>query len=274
MISSIVVQFNNGSVVSNLPDVWARLEQEPIPITAEVTNLVDLYQMLAYVKSGKSAISYIYKTCVYAEIKDGSVIVKLNFYVWPSDLDLNYTLSCDVGEISEKELVKEYISKDVIFNGLDKESIEYIFEGDIEPEMPFYDQYGQRIYPTYNVIDNYIKLSLPSYCVFRVNGLASGYKHTVTMTFQKLQDGEVFSIDNLSNTIILSYLNELGEVQTDTLKLEIPKCIEDLLTVCKDGNLPGVLGCAGSRCDEDRRYKVYVNSCNGNVILERWETRL
>lgn len=273
MISSIVVQFNNSKIVSNLPETWARLQQEDLPMSSEITNLTDLYQMIAYVKSGKPAESYIYKTCNYAEVIDGVIILKLNFYVWLSDLDLIYNLTSNFGTISEKEFVEEHISKSIIFNGSNKESIGYIFDGEISEEMPFFDSYGKRISPNVIVHDSYIELSKSSYCVFRVKGIASGYKHTITMEFPKLQEGEIFSIDNIQNSIILRYLDENGEIQTDTLDLKIPKCVEDLLLTCSSGNLSGITGCAGSNCRDNGKYKVYISECDGNVILERWENR-
>ena len=269
MADSLIQSFTARPASAAAADIWARLEQEAIPAGAGRANLADLYQMLAMAMSGQSAYEYIYDSCPYVTIIDGLVRVTLAFYVWPSEIDLNYRLHANIGEIGLPELVEAPKSFDAVFDNTDSVELGYLFTGSAVPEMPFFNQQGELLPdPAITILDTLVMLPENVTTVLRLDGLATGYKHTITMELVKAQDGEPYSIDNLKATVTCIWTDEDGQAQTDILDLQIPGCVEDLLNLCDDGRLR-----TDVHVDEDQLYVVYYSTCNGEILRERWEDR-
>ncbi len=79
------------------------------------------------------------------------------------------------------------------------------------------------------------------------------------------------SLDNLEITITALWLNTAGKEESETMRLEIPQCIKDLLSAC-DGNLENFGGEGTSICDlsdNPERLTVYTSGCTGKVLEER-----
>lgn len=270
MFETLTIPFGQSEADSGRGDTWARLEQGYKSSTSDAANLGDLSQMFALARTGHSAFEYVADVCPYAEVVENLVIVQLDFYVWPSDISLPYTLKADLGAISEAERVEEYRSFDVAFQGSDSENLPYIFNGSFVPEMPFISSAGEILAGVEAAAESSVlSLSESAYCVLRADGRVAGFKHTITMTLPKTSENK---IENLRNTIVVSWLDETGEKETDTLELEIPPCVSDLLEDCPDGQPVIVIGCLGRNCDDkDPVYVVKYNVCDGHIISQGWE---
>lgn len=280
---SITITFQPDGAAADQPDLWAKLEQEYIPVASQSAGLSDLYQMLALVMAGQDAYQYAWDACPYATLIIGdesdTVAVKLDFYVWASDLSLAYSLSADIGEISPGVVVKLERSFDVIVDGTDTIDLGFLFSGTLIPEMPCFDDMGAVVpLPDIEIDGSVLRLSRPVTTVLRATGIATGYQHQVVMYLVKAladadQDNPVidktgYKIENLENTITCKWIDEAGKGQQDDLDLEIPSCVEDLLADCSGGDLPGSFG---EITRPEKQPVLYYSTCNGKPIELRYE---
>ncbi len=283
MISTTIVSFSNSAYVDKEIKSWARLEQVYKPVSKDNANMSDLSQMLNLARRGVSAYSYISDVCPYAKVVGSNIIVTLDFYVWLSSLELSYNLKSDIGTISNiVEVVEENRSFDVPFKNSNNESLPYIFNGDLVPEMPFILNNGEIVNDVDIIHDkSNVQLSRPVYCVLRANGIAIGHKHSIEMVLTKSVENEDeeesntgYKIQNLRNSITLTFKDENGDNQEDIITLDIPPCVEDLLKECPDDNTTVAwTGCFGRNCnDTDPYYVVKVNGCNGHIVSQGWDS--
>ncbi len=271
MNSSLSVSFQSGGADSAAP--WVHLEQEYKKEYLDQTSIADVYGMLSYASTGKSAQGYAKKACTYVTlVGDSKIIVDLDFYVWPSSMDLLYNLKADLGEISDPEVLDLDRSFDVVFNGTHTEILPYSFDGTLTPQMPFIRPTGERIADmTPDISGDTVTFPEDIYCVLRAVGRVSGYKHTVTMEIDKTVDGKEYKIENFQNTIVASWVNSEGVESTDSITLDIPDCVTALLEECADGTLSGSKSCVNESCGNDPVFVVYYNTCDGQPVLQRWE---
>lgn len=78
------------------------------------------------------------------------------------------------------------------------------------------------------------------------------------------------SLDNLSITVKATWKNDVGEDESESMRLTIPQCVKDLLSTCGD-NLEA-FGGGISICKighEPDHLTVYVSTCSNKVIEER-----
>lgn len=285
MITSFI---NRGTSVldSSGLEEWAKLEQADIPKAAETATLKDAFAMVGYAKNGRSARDYIMDSCPYAKITKGLVTIEMDFYVWPSALDLPYWLTTSVGEISKGALFRRDRSFDVIFNSQQSVDIGFLFDGDFAQEMPFFDNQGHKLdpQPTVSIEGTNVVLSAAATGVLRATVTAKGYLHTLTIKVSETPVTKTdattgdsvtlggYDLDNLSATIMVVWGNcghedyECIESHRDILAMVIPACVGDLLNAC-DGNQSSTL----TVNDDDRKYVVYFSACNGEILDQGWQ---
>ncbi len=269
MFKSISVNYNldrSTSVGSN----WLNLEQEYKPKDSDSATIGDLSQMLNLGKAGQSAFRYITDVCPYAVVFGDVITISLDFYVWPSAIDLNYNLAADLGVISEGESLELARSFDVPLKGVDTVTLPYMFSGTLTPEMPFISSNGSLLTDVDITIDgSQLYSSAKTYCVLRAEGIVTGFKHTVEMAIHKDVEEKIL---NLNNSIVATWVDDEGESQEDILTLDIPPCVVDLLEECPDGTTVAWTGCFGRNCDGIDYFVVRYNTCTGSIISAQWET--
>lgn len=194
MRESTTVTFQDSSVVPVAPVgsiTTLYLEQEPIPYSEKVISPRDIEQMLARAISGDSAISYVDDSCRYITIQDGVITVTLDFYVWPSDLKLPYSLNASLGEVTEGQSLEYHKSFDVILDNSSHQSLPYLLKGSgsVSKQMPYFHADGSVFEnsPIFEVEGLDLNSSEDVTTVLRVKGVAQGFKHSVVMKFGKSQ---------------------------------------------------------------------------------------
>lgn len=287
MNESLIIQFSPESISSTIGtgrgSRWAHIEQKYKTELEKEANIHDVRNMLDLAKNGISPYQYISDECPYMTIDGDTVIISLDFYVWPSMLNLKYDLSTEFGVISQGLIVSDPTEFDVIFNGSNNEELDWIFEGIFTQQMPIITPEGDKIplmiqvpegvtlnVPYMTVADSLLSTNLEIYTVFRAKGIRKGFQHTIVMHLTK-EDG--YTIDNLRNSITLKYVDDYGEEQIEILNLEIPKCVEDLLGVCSNDPTQLKFMLVIDSNNSNKLYKVYVNSCDGSIIKKRWENK-
>lgn len=246
-------------------------------------DLKDLVQMLNLTKAGISSRKYLYEVCPYASINDDVLTVILNIYVDVSSLDLSHTISSSQGFLSDKSIVTNPTSFDLIFDHTDTAKFSSLFEGTATNEMPFYNDYGEEIVPEVTMLEHKVNLSESASTVLRCSGTSTGYKYTITLTldstpvdvvdyYTHLPTGETvpgYALENLDTTITVKWSDRNGVENTEELELQIPPCVEDLLNICGDGNKLASVVLINSG---ESNYVVYYSTCTGKVIQKGWRT--
>lgn len=270
MNKSVQTSFNgpeSGSLDTSL-DEWAKLEQVYTPNSAQGATIKDAINMVRYAESGISAFQYVNDSCAYIVGSN----VKLDFYVWPSDMDLEYELTSAAGEISKGIKISKPKAFNIIFDKTDSMSVGFIFEGTLKPEIPFFTSVGGDISPnpTITIDGQNIILSESCTTVLRADGKADGYRHTLTIPIA----GNVTSINSPTVTVTWGSCAsddvECIEDHMDVMEMDIPQCVNDLLGRCEseDNSSRDSLE---TLYDEDPKYMVYWNTCNGKPIKEFWK---
>jgi hypothetical protein len=125
-----------------------------------------------------------------------------------------------------------------------------------------------------NIVTPYFTLYAAGWSGTPTAGSYFQFKVSVSITSPVDRTG--YKIENVKDTVIASWMGDadedgiLGKIETTSLTLEIPPCVEDLLETCPDddSSLKSILLINSS--DSDSLYRVYVNSCDGSIIDEGW----
>lgn len=264
--SALSLPFVGEATTSTTTDTWLNLEQ--VPLADNTVNLASLAEMYSRARSGLSARTLTAANCPITFDGD-NVVVPVEFTVYPSSLDLAYRLAADLGEISTGQLVSEPVELDVVIPFQTEVQLPYIMEGATAvAQTPFYNAQGERLSGAGMVLI-YEELGLiearqACFCVLRVTGNAVGYRHTVTLTFAKGDD----AITDVTETITAAWEDADGELQGESLELELPSCAADFLEYCADGELllEGLV-----KSNDEKIPVVYYSDCSGKVVLVRYE---
>jgi len=280
---------------SGRPGVWLALEQQPTPLSERNATLADMVQMFNRVVAGESARSYQLEKCKSATVKtDGTIVVTLQVYVWPSSMGLPYTFTPSYGSVSLVEVVSLEREIDLVVDGSSSVSLPWLMDTPTAWwQMDCVNEFCEVVpNPTISVAGAAVSLSSSCYGVLRVRGQASGYKHTLTMDFakqgnvvaDKLADAtwvgptptaapslSGYAITDIDISVTATYTDGAGEEQSEILALNIPDCVKDLLEYCEDGRLIHGTESVTVGDTETPVPVVYYATCTGNVIALRYE---
>jgi hypothetical protein len=262
---SVSVGFSSASSTSS--DIWATLEQEYDGSDNEA-SLTDLYHMLAYGRAGTSSLEYLIRTCPYVTITEEEVTITLNVYVWPHSLDLEYDITCTEGVASAGELQTIDKSFDVIIDNSSSAVLPYVLDGEATPQTPYINQYGKLLdFSEPEIVGSLVTIDANAFVVLRVEGSATGFKHSVTLTYDiETIISEDFKVNAADNVVTLSYTNEEGELQTIQETLDIPACVTQILEYCGVSLYWNISAGGAGRYNS---IEIYVDECKGGVILIR-----
>ncbi len=186
-------QFSSGGL---------RLEQKWKKDESVGVSFKDVQRMFSNSRRNVSAYSDIMDNCPQAIIEDDVISVYLKFYVWPSSKNMVYSLTSNIGSISGPTVIEDHTEFSVNFQRSKGESLPYIFEGDVTPDMPILSPAGSE----YSIEDvgvtisnnpSVIQLSKEVFCSFRAKGLRFGFEHTLEIKINKAV--EIFDNLGVSN---------------------------------------------------------------------------
>lgn len=259
----------SAAAVAESESSWLKLWQRPYSAQVQQAGFTDLTAMWYMALSGLSARLYRAATCPATISADGVVTVPIDFYVFPSSLGMQYSLSAGTGSIGAPVYIEEEKELDLVFDQQDSKELGYLTDA-IEYEFlsGAYGEFGSQLpLPQVSHADGIIKLSTSCFCVIRIKCLAKGYRHRVTMTLTKYEppaEGELdwtgYKIENLQNVIQATWIDG-DELQSAELDLEIPPCVEDYLAECEDGGLKGIIGKKG-----EPWFLLFFSTCTGNKL--------
>lgn len=274
MKTEITLTFAPEVVRTDEDDNWIKLQQFEYSDVRQAINFNDIYQMWINAQQGLSAFAYVQDDCPMT-ITENGIIIALDFYVFPSEMNLPYTLSASIGELGEGQILtsldKEF---DLIFPLSKVVELDYVADNleltwlagprtaRNQPISPI---------PTITADGRFVRSSVSMFAVFRARCQAQCYLHTVLIRLEKFgeeeqEDGtvkrEVYKIENLKSSVTATWTRTDGGIGKEILELKIPKCVEDFLTWCPDGTLKGY----SSVTRENRVTRVFYNACTGDHI--------
>ena len=245
--------------------IWAYVEQEYRSEFDDSADIRTAMAMLQSVTQYQSAIDQLYADCVYASIAGDVVTIKLDVTVWLSSMDLQYGLTVNQGSISGPSTANMHRSFDVIFDGSAYAEMPFNFTGTLSPLMPKYTPLGALSQATFEIFESTVEASEPLHTVLRANGIAHGYTHTITLTFNKSQAGAQNRIKNVSCEVTLTYQDGSGETAVKILQLKVPTCAADLLEWCDNDRSIG----GGTKIDDNEpTLWVWYSTCEDDDVLK------
>lgn len=279
--SSLNISFSVDALTAS--SIWLKLEQKMLEEhKVKSPSLAMVSQMVIRAMAGISASTVLYSDCP-VEILDTTVRVSLPFYVWPSSMDLAYSLSSNIeGEISEGEIVEVERETDVIFTMSDSVDMGTLFNLlEFEWQTPCYNKQG-IIVANKNVTSDgaFLLIDQPVFGVLRTRGKQQGILYTAHLDFEKSTEGAddlvqavedsnapLNSITNVNSEITAAWSNG-SEDKTTTLKLKIPKCALDILSRCSEEDGGGISwgGSVIEEEDEESVTTIWYSTCNGKIL--------
>lgn len=215
----------------------------------------DIVQMMTLASYGQSAGTYKLQDCPI-EITENNVHLWLEFYVWTTDLNLEYEIATTLGTLTESE--KVYIPKevDVIFEGKATVELPWLIEEyEIIWQTPNIDSKGQII-ETQDVRVEGVSLVVdtPIFGVARLKCNAVGYKYTNDIVVVKEID---MRVTDLKSVITATW----EENQVTELKLEVPGCAQAYLERC-----PAGVGFLNQDCKDRPKVDIWYSTCDGDTL--------
>ena len=251
----------NGPESGNGSD-WIALEQQPV--SSAVLTAADLQTMLAMAMAGISARAYKQPGCE-AYIIGNTAYAELALYVWPSRLDLAYTVSTTlltVGQVTQLRQEREF---DLVAGLADKVELPFYAENITATwQTPCYTADGLEVEPpAITATPTALYLDAPVFGVLRIRCTACGYSQA--LLFEMPKTGNV-SISNIRPRVTVSY----GTAQAVSIDIELPACLESLMAACEDGST--YRDHAFGRVENDETVPaIYYSPCTGYMLLVRNE---
>lgn len=281
--TSTVITYTPRDAADRLPALRLWLEPENVSKRHNRATLADIDAMLALVRSGASARNRQASRCGWAKwAANGDLVVTLALWVWPSDIDLQYSLTLPPN-VTSAPRVLERLPRDTKFwvagSGGEIELPWLLEEATFawHPRIGVCDEKSRPAEPP-EITQDKARLILTGegerYGVLWALGTAVGWRHDISIRYPK-GGGEdpsapairVTGADNVP--VRATWTDENGENRTADATLEIPDCVKALLEECPGG----VSGRIRMRPPEGEPppVTVYYNSCNGHVLAVRRE---
>lgn len=252
------------------------LEPEYVDRRAALADLSDIDAMLAAVRSGASARGRQMDRCRWATLlPDGGLRVTLLLYVWPSDLNIPYSLSAPAGvsigpQTAHLDVVsrKFWSAREALFDlpwMLRDPAIQWV------PGLSCFDAASREVpEPEVYYVAAGARVGVKGRCygLVHVSGLAHGFVHEISVTYDKfIPDPESTrpQINNITADdidVTCAWRDEAGVEQTSTARMAIPACAKALLATCADGTSRFVSVHSG----KPARITVYYSTCDGSVL--------
>lgn len=259
MTTATLVAIYSGSA-STTDDIRLTLEQEPV--SAAALTGADLDAMLALVRSGVSAQTYIPKSCPIT-IEGDIIHIALDCWAWPVPLDLEYTIEASAGDLAAPLEVAIWREFDLVIDFQRDIQLPFVCRG-LTWEwaaLPCWDKASNEVdRPTVTATETSIHVDADILGVLRIKGQACGYLHSVGFdmgTGAKLNPSNGY-------TLQATWRDADDEEQSDDITLDLPGCLELFEYECEDGE---AVSTKSDIDDDDPKVTLYYNDCTGQVMV-------
>lgn len=259
------------------PEHTITLEPEYIDTRAAFANLADLSAMLTLARSGVSARHHQLERCRWARWSDdGALVVSLCVYVWPSSIDLAYTLTTPEQVTSAPPvLVQIRRHRKFWLSQATSLTLPWLLLDDADihwhASTGCLDAHSAQIAaPALIRSGTRISLSYPVSGLISVTGTAIGWRHDLTIRFDKFDGsaGNAFGLgvtkyDADSFDVLAHWRGNDGSLREESAEMNIPQCVRGLLEACSDGT---PITSLRVRHRSPPWYEVRYNTCDGSVL--------
>lgn len=279
--ASATVAYTARDAADRLPALRLWLEPENVSRRHNRATLADIDAMLALVRSGASARNRQASRCGWAKwAANGDLVVTLALWVWPSDIDLQYSLTLPPN-VTSAPRVLERLPRDTKFwvagSGGEIELPWLLEDASFawHPRIGVWDEKSRPAEPP-EITQDKARLVLTGegerYGVLWARGTAVGWRHDISIRYPKGGDAQddpaapairITGADSVN--VRANWTDENGETRTDEATLEIPDCVRDMLEKCPGSNSIRM------QPQGDPPVVVYYNTCNGRVLDIRRE---
>ena len=267
--SNITITISPDSVTVLDTSEWLHLEQKPFPDSANQVDSTDVIRMTSYVRAGYSAFSAVTGRCPWATINSEAVVtITLPFYVWLSDMNMPYTLSSSIGEITDASVLELESEFTIIVDDSDLVDLGFLFDGSVSPESPCFTPEGVvRDVPDYSISKGRIGFQETIVCVFRASGIKKGYRHSLVIEIKRTDDtGDLLKITGV-NPVVRAVYHDGGKTRVEQLTIELPECAKSFLEKCGESGMPEVFLNVPEPPEDNRRIPVqFYNVCTGKLL--------
>jgi hypothetical protein len=257
---TLTITYSQESVTA---DQWMRMEQQPV--SSNRLTAADLQAMLALVQSGTSARAYKPPGCEASVLAD-QVVADLTLKVWPSSLELPYTLAGDLVTVGAKYALQEWHEFDLIIPMADRVELPYLCEGvTVTWQTPAYTRQGVEIQPpAITTSPTGLRMDAEVFGVLRIRCLALGWSHPLRFAMAKT---DAIAITSLKPAVTLTWAG--GDERLD---LKLPGCLEALLAFCPDATSKRARALSTVDNEDDELVPVvYWSPCSGRMLAMRME---
>lgn len=261
-----------------LPSLRLTLEPEYVDVSRGRATLADIDAMLALARSGASARHRQIARCKWASwAENGDLLVTLALWVWPSAIDLPYSLTLPPGVTSAAPaLVREpRDTKRWIAGGGGEVELPWLLEDAAfgwHPNIGVWDAWS-RPASAPAIEQDRARLNLKGergvYGVLTIRGTAVGWRHDLAIRYPTGEadpEAPAISVSGADDfEVAATWRDENGEEREETAAVVIPECVRALLEECPDGSTR--VGSIRVRpAPGPRPVTVYYNTCNGRVL--------
>ena len=284
------------------------LEPERIDKRANAATLADLSAMIVGARGGLTARNRQARRCKWASFAaNGDLIVTLKLMVWPSDLDLAYSLTLPSG-VTSSAPIADAARRDRKFPvaGSGEVELPWLLQAEASescvwhPAIGVWDAWSRPIEPPVIRRDRtrlVLEGESEAYGVLHVRGVAVGYRHNLSIRYptgsgpgtprrnifqerlyvaggDSSADGPAISVSSAENfEVTATWTDEHGETRTETATMTIPDCARAFLAECPEGGGEGGESfILHDKSDEgEGTVTVYYNACNGSVLEVRFK---
>lgn len=262
--ASISLSLSPNTVESSIVGQWLRIAQDD-DVTGDI-DMGDIYEMWMLARDGQSARNFKPPSPCNVKFTEDTASIKIYFNIYPSEMDLGYSLTTSLGTIApEKEPLETVREFGFWFNNTNVISFDRVYKNmTFTQQSPCYSPQGHlKTTPKITVEREVAKTSEDIFLVGVASGQEQGYSHCVDIELDmKDEEGNYLEITEINCTITAVWDNNT-EDETAQLNLVIPQCILRALKLC--GGKPSMV-C--HKC-EGEILEVYFSTCDGEVILVR-----
>lgn len=264
MITSFSVPFTNNLIDSS-ESIWINMEQKSrsdYDTNNGNISLNDILNMDTMSRLNVTAFRERFIDGVYFTDGGNIINIPLSFYVFPSSIDLPYTIQvADAVNVSARVLVNIDKTQNIIIPLTNEVTLKALIQNasNFSWQIPCYNANGEIVsIPEYSIQNNNIVLDASVFGVLRGDFSFIGYEHMITLRYQKSQTTEINPIPNVFGlrelvinqttynriteagcTVLCSYIDINGETQQEKLELKVPETILNYLKECPSSAYTG-----------------------------------
>ncbi len=256
-----------GSSSDSLELVQIDAPDEGLDVTVS-----EIEEMVARARSGLSARTFRRDSCAMSfDVESETITAWYDFAIYPSDIDLSYNLTANMGVLSDQAVSSEYVEFSVVFEKSATVDLGFLLSDVISMtwEYPPHTPDGERISsaPSVAIEGTRLVLDQPAFAVLRVAGRKTFKSCRLSVTGAAADMTE----ESLQPVVVAEWAGD-----PVVLELQTSSCVTDTLGLCSDdpdspffkADGEGLAApCVEEDAEKEGSYTAYYSKCSGVVFM-------